>query len=399
MRLDHRCSWPLEVAALRFRSLLFLAAFLSTVATCSHAAELKMLGTLSTIDPNRYPPVAFGDVLVLSADGRVAAGRDDGSIFYWTAESGMRHVPNFEDYHPTYVHDIYADGSAVLVDMVKNVGAYSFELQALWSPTSGFTPLTNGGNAPALSNDGQVVVGRVSDPAILSPDGIWSELGDLPSVPLGQRQYANGVALDVNADGTTVVGQAGDLYFRGSPYHGEAFRWTAAEGLKGLGFLADHKQSAATSVSADGAVIVGTSGELFDFPFRWTEEGGMKLLDAGPTYRDVIVSGDGKTIAWSGAADGYIKAKIWTAGEGVRWVDDVLTEAGVDLKGFSIAAVYSISHDGRTIGGAAIHEYYRTIAQPYVATLAIPEPSSTALGLAGCLGCAFLSRRRWDDLR
>ena len=71
---------------------------------------------------------------------------------------------------------------------------------------------------------------------------------------------------------------------------------TQEEGLQGLGFLAGHKRSAATSVSADGEVIAGDSGELFDFPFRWTEAGGMEPLDAGPTYRDVIVSGDGKRL-------------------------------------------------------------------------------------------------------
>ena len=114
----------------------FFVALPPTAATCLHAAELTLLGTLSTIDPNRYPPVAFGDALVLSADGKVAAGRDDGNIFYWTAESGMRHVPNYEGYRPTYVQDIYADGSSLLVDMEKYVGAYLYGLQALWSPTS-----------------------------------------------------------------------------------------------------------------------------------------------------------------------------------------------------------------------------------------------------------------------
>ena len=72
-------------------------------------------------------------------------------------------------------------------------------------------------------------------------------------------------------------------------------------------------------------------------------------------------------------------------------MDDVLTEAGVDLEGYSIATVYDISHDGRMIAGATIHEYYRTIAQPYVATLAIAEPSSWRwgwLGSSSALLCA-----------
>lgn len=73
----------------------------------------------------------------------------------------------------------------------------------------------------------------------------------------------------VNANGLVVVG-----------YNGlQAFRWTAASGLTGLGYLSGNNSSAAFGVSADGSVVVSnsyTSGNCCNHQaFRWTPAGGM----------------------------------------------------------------------------------------------------------------------------
>jgi uncharacterized membrane protein len=372
---------------------MLLAALTLATGSLSQAAEFKILGSLFTIPPGQYPPVAFGDVLAISADGQVAAGRDNNLAFYWTAQTGMQRVPMYDGYTATYVHDISADGKVLLVDMQKSVSSYQYTRQVLWSPTFGLHPLNDDVWARALSHDGQISVGQARDPAILSHAGTWTELGDLPSVPMGYELRANGIALDISVDGSTIIGQAGELHYGPHRLLGEAFRWTADEGMQGLGFLPGHKESVATSVSDNGKIVVGASGE-FDVPFRWTKAEGMKPLDMGQTYRKVVISGDGDTIAWAGSQDGYMKAKIWTELEGTRWADDVLTSAGIDLEGYTIAAIYSISTDGRTFAGVAVEKYYRTVGQPFVATLNVPEPRTCSIGVAGFMISALFARKR-----
>lgn len=84
----------------------------------------------------------------------------------------------------------------------------------------------------------------------------------------------------VSADGSTVVGSTA------SPNGGEAFRWTAGEGMVGLGdLLGGAFASSAFGVSGDGSTIVGrgrassfNSASGVDRAFRWTGELGMRQL-------------------------------------------------------------------------------------------------------------------------
>src|SRR5205807_684489 len=83
-------------------------------------------------------------------------------------------------------------------------------------------------------------------------------------------------AFGVNAGGTVVVG-VGDI----PDISEEAFRWTQAGGMVGLGLLPGGHGSAALGVNADGTVVVGAgSANVGPFPpknnveaFRWA--GGM----------------------------------------------------------------------------------------------------------------------------
>src|SRR5688572_30455611 len=92
-------------------------------------------------------------------------------------------------------------------------------------------------------------------------------LGDLPT----SSMYSTD-AHDVSGDGSTVVG-------RGTTASGpEAFSWTSAGGLQGLGELGGGSfsfRSEAVAVSVDGSVIVGHSISAGDEAFRWTSGGGM----------------------------------------------------------------------------------------------------------------------------
>jgi hypothetical protein len=73
--------------------------------------------------------------------------------------------------------------------------------------------------------------------------------------------------------GEVVVGLSGTF----GPEPSEAFRWTAAEGMVGLGFLPGHNLSEALGVSTDGSVIVGYDAPSRDSPlaeaFIWDSVG------------------------------------------------------------------------------------------------------------------------------
>ncbi len=75
-------------------------------------------------------------------------------------------------------------------------------------------------------------------------------LGDLP----GGGEFSE--ARDVSSDGSVVVGTSRSAAQPG----GEAFRWTAQDGMQGLGSLASTSPfSEAMAVSADGGTIVGST--------------------------------------------------------------------------------------------------------------------------------------------
>src|SRR2546429_9776176 len=81
-------------------------------------------------------------------------------------------------------------------------------------------------------------------------------------------------AYGLSADGTVAVG------FSSSPSGIQAFRWTAAGGMQGLGTLAiTDPYSDAAAISADGKVIVGESrlGSSM-VAFKWTAADGPQSI-------------------------------------------------------------------------------------------------------------------------
>jgi hypothetical protein len=100
--------------------------------------------------------------------------------------------------------------------------------------------------------------------------------------------------------------------------YAEAFRWTEAEGMTGLGHLADGFMSFAHAVSADGGVIVGGA--------------------ADPESSE-------------GSA-----AFVWEAHRGMRNLQAVLVnDHGLDLTGWILLTATGVSADGRIIVGNGIN--------------------------------------------
>ena len=184
-------------------------------------------------------------------------------------------------------------------------------------------------------------------------------LGILP--PVGDGQADSSVALGVSADGSAVVGDSrwsqgvqafrwtsaegmtglGDLptgsfdsHARGASTNGnvvvgrgrsangeEAFRWTSATGMVGLGALPSGGfTSDAVGVSADGGVVVGTSNRSSGEgqAFRWTASTGMVGLDGGSwTTLANGVSGSGSVVVGQRHSPGGGEAFMWSEASGI----------------------------------------------------------------------------------
>ncbi len=149
----------------------------------------------------------------------------------------------------------------------------------------------------------------------------------------GLGDLAGGVfsseAWGVSADGTVVVG------FSESANGPEAFRWTLAGGMQGLGFLPGDLSSKAEAVSRDGSVVVGTSCSAAencsevgnDEAYCWTAQGGMVSLGFLPggfnSSSACGVSWDGSVVVGQSFSANGDEAYRWTLQGGMVGLGDL----------------------------------------------------------------------------
>jgi probable HAF family extracellular repeat protein len=212
-----------------------------------------------------------------------------------------------------------------------------------------------GSTANAVSATGTFAVGNGGHEGFGSADTealLWTQasgitfLGDLPGT-----HPTHNFAMDVSADGNVVVGEAkyaGD-YIQNLFY--EAFRWTPATGMVGLGFLPGGTRSSAAAVSADGSIIVGQGFTAADTneAFRWTEAGGMQGLGgliSGGTSFAFGISPNGARVVGAAYNGTRTDAAYWTTGGG--WQSIGKLPGGLDGLG---AFATDASTDGSVIIG------------------------------------------------
>jgi probable HAF family extracellular repeat protein len=186
-----------------------------------------------------------------------------------------------------------------------------------------------------ISGDGRVIVGGgFRFYPIPYPGFLWTEedgfqwLGDLP----GGGDSSTGVG--ASYDGSIVVGYSHSGN-NADPFHSEAFCWSAAAGMEGLGDLPGGAfNSQALDVSADGVVVVG----------------------------------------W-GTTDQGQEAFIWDPGDRMRLLRQVLAEDGLEkeVAGWLLQSATGISADGRTICGDGINPMGQQ--EGWVAQLTPPCPA------------------------
>jgi probable HAF family extracellular repeat protein len=316
----------------------------------------------------------------VSADGRVVVGtaHSEGSIseaFRWTREGGMVGLggsPGSEAY------DVSADGSVVVG--ASGPGAFR------WTAATGSVAIAM--TSPfGVSGNGDVVVGwRPPFPGSGNAQAVrWTEATGV--VPLGTGPLATSSdAWAISEDGLVAVGSVHNPSGLGYP---QAHLWGPA-GRRFLGDLAGGSPySIALGVSSDGSVAVGQAEGASGFEaFRWTSAGGMVglgHLSGGSFGSASAVSGDGSVVVGYDRVAGVGQvAFIWDPVHGMRDLHQVLTDLGIDLTGWGLAEATGISSDGRTIVGYGASPNGQREA--WIAFL--PEPGASLLVLTGLLGLA-----------
>ncbi|MDX2132849.1 MAG: hypothetical protein SFY69_12435 [Planctomycetota bacterium] len=338
------------------------------------------------------PGTEGGRTYGLSADGTIAAG--------WSSRA---------NFTPGYV-------------WTADTGRYDFGLEP------GLPSLTI---TAGLSGDGRAVVGTAGD---LNQRRAFRWSGPGTYQTLGSFGYPATYAQAVNHDGSIIVGRG---EFGTGGFIGQAFRWTSATGMVGLGFTRPgHGFSEAAAISRDGSTIVGTSRGGSDYrAFTWTQGTGMLELPGLPGTTNVALgvsadgayvvgaSGDGfLPVVWqagqlrqlelsgpyfTGAANcvndagdvigGYVAgppgqtqyAAVWTPEWGMELLSDYLAFHGVQVPaGLTLTTCSAISADGMTFAGWT--ERPNGGLEGYVAV--IPCPASVALLFPLLL--SSLNRRR-----
>ncbi|MBN1786989.1 MAG: hypothetical protein JW806_01190 [Sedimentisphaerales bacterium] len=224
----------------------------------------------------------------------------------------------------------------------------------------GFLPGDDYSFATAISADGNAVVGFSKLGSGDKEAFRWTAsegmigLGFLPA----DFPVDDSAAWDVSADGAVIVGIGKLNWWYGEPWSetDEAFYWTESGGMQGLGVLpgADYYRSTASGVSADGSVVVGTSKVSYsDCAFRWTSENGMVSLgylsDTYHTSGAKDVCADGSiVVGCSRSGPAITEAFRWTQSEGMVGLGF--------LPDSQTSEAWCISADGSVVAGLSRYE-------------------------------------------
>jgi probable HAF family extracellular repeat protein len=295
------------------------------VATPASAQPMVGLGSL---------PGATGSAAsAVSADGSTVVGsvyynyQASVEAFVWTAATGMVGLGNLPfpgaDDTGSAASGVSADGSTVVgIDYAIYIPPNNFEINEsieafVWTPATGRVGLGGLPGAPpqygtsspyavatGVSADGSTVVGQAANAQNRYEAFVWTAatgMVGLGTLPGATSSYAAGVS----SDGSTVVGNSGN----------QAFIWKAATGMVGLGTLAGATSANALGVSADGTTVVGYSGNR---AFIWKAATGMVGLGTLPDSLDPYsyatgVSADGSTVVGNGGGQAF----VWTAATGM----------------------------------------------------------------------------------
>jgi uncharacterized membrane protein len=341
-----------------------------------------------------FEPLGLGPAGVASVESNAHDASADGSVvvgeywefvnpffvrqgFRWQASTGMQDIgalnPNAPEVQPLAVSN---DGSKVVGGSRGMSGSIR---PFLWTAAGGIQELIEvpGTDAIAtdISPDGLTIVGHFFDnapeQAFLWRDGAVTLLGTLPG-------ETDSFALAVCGNGNAVVGTTRSV-------GGRAFRWTAAGGMQELPPLFAGAPTSANDCTNDAAIAVGFSGNRKgDPPVRWDARGPRSLgtLGSGSGSAEAVSANGVVVVGSSGLrfVNGVSETSAfrWTAAtRKIAQLSRVLEDRGVSTPfchepstcaadAWFLRFASGISADGNVIVGTAVNpnsdpEAYRTI--------------------------------------
>jgi probable HAF family extracellular repeat protein len=351
----------------------FLFAVVFSLGSLAHAQTLQIIAPLAGSSA-----VSYGSGL--SANGQIVVGQSNVQAFRWTQSGGTQGLGFLSGGNVSSANNISADGTVVVGQ--SNAQAFSWTAGAGMQGL-GFLPSGSYSSALDVSADGSVIVGLADNSAGNPVAFRWTPTGQMQSLGFlsgGTSSVANAVS----NDGTVIVG-----YSENSAINNEAFRWTQSTGtMQGLGFLGG-STSVAENVSADGTVVIGYSQNANNQneAFKWTENTGtmqgLGFLSGYNASLAKVISFDNSTIFGLAQNGGNNTLFRWRADTGMQSFENVLTNAGVNLAGWSFVNsatnIAGVSDNGDIVLGTA---NFNGTPQTFVATangLTTPQAFEQAL--------------------
>jgi probable HAF family extracellular repeat protein len=207
------------------------------------------------------------------------------------------------------------------------------------------------GSATAISADGSTVAGYNAtfvNSSYVYEAFRWTAATGVVGLGFATGFADNNFATAVNSNGTAVVG------YGNSNTALQGFEWTAAGGMAGLGYAPGDNNNAAGGVNSDGSVVVGvreSDASNFAQAFRWTAAAGMVALGTLPgdsTSNANAVNADGSVAVGDSNGSGSLIAQAfrWTAATGMVGLGA--------LPGGLASTALGVSADGSTVVGSSV---------------------------------------------
>jgi uncharacterized membrane protein len=291
----------------------------------------------------------FSQALDVSSDGSVVLGNSarlsQGGTepFLWTQANGLQPLGVGVGSQETSGHALSADGSvAVGYDTCVIINGGCYPRAWRWTATTGYQTIApDYGIAFDVSADGGLAVGAGSQGAFR-----WPALGQLEYLAPLPDTYTGSAAYAISGDGSTISGYITD----NDRYH--PYRWTQSTGFDVLPTPTGYPRAQVLGANVDASVLVGDAWDDngAQLAVRWTPTSGAELigylsLNGYTTAYDV--SDDGGIVVGRSAGIGY----VWDEVHGMRSMESILSDAGLDLCGWRLTAVTAVSGDGRVMVG------------------------------------------------
>jgi uncharacterized membrane protein len=318
----------------------------------------------------------------ISADGLVLVGQSSASgaaqAIRWTRAGGIQRLDIPGSTAESGANAASADGS-VIVGYGLGPVAQAYR----WSPTGnmglGHLPSSNrSGAAYSVSADGSVVVGSDRYPNSTFQQAFrWTAAGGMQGLGcLNASGFLFSFGNAVSSDGLVAAG------YSSSADGLQGFRWNASDGMHGIGAFSgagENYFSEVLAASADGSVLVGYSNSAYGTEaFRWNATDGIQSLHEpiNSPFSGVAwgVSADGSVAVGSNGYDfvtGIGRAFVWDATNHMRDLQDLLVAQGVtSVAGWTLWSAQAVSANGRVIVGIGADPSGRQ--QGWIAQLSSP---------------------------